>query len=351
MSKYKQLYESQRSEFGKALDMINQIKAELNPLNTPNFNRAGYEQMLIAKDRVLCANRYTWKIPNSNLTSQQIEGMFYDYGALCLFENEFGQPVFAKFVMTGDLNEIGQLCEITPIDFSGKMYPKMKAVISGRDLPPIAPDEKVAVIIYDYTTLTQAPDEMCRREVNKNSTIRSQCDVYAQLHNNIKLSTKKALAICDTEEQANVVKKQVERMFDSRTAIDVVARQKGKGGKVVNDLPLEIFNFDNNFDTQNYCQTIDFYDKQRRSFNGIPAPDTFEKKERKITAESENTNVHTSIVLYDGLQQRKYGVELFKKYCRNPANKLIGVEYGDILKESDDDQPKYEEKQNDTNSE
>ena len=337
MNKYKLLYESQRSEYGKVLDMINQIKNEINPIFSPNFNRAGYEKMLIAKDRILCANRYTWNIPNSNLTSQQVEGMFYDYGALCLFEYE-GIPRFTKFVLTGDLNEIGQLCEITPIDFSGKMYPKMKAVIAGRDLPPVAIGENVAVIIYDYTTLTQAPDEMCRREVNRLSTIRSQVDVYAQLHNNIKLSTKKALAIVDTEEQAKVVKKQIEGMFDSSTAVDVVARQKGKGGKVVNDLPLEMFNFDNNFDTQNYCQTIDFYDKQRRSFNGIPAPDTFEKKERKITAESENTNVHTNIVLYDGLQQRKLGVELFKKFCKVVSNKAISVEYGDILKEPDETQ-------------
>lgn len=346
MNKYKALYESQRAEYGKVLDMVNQIKSTINPAGNINFNRSSYENMLIAKDRVLCANRYEWQVPNANITSQQIEAMFYDYGALCIFENEFAQIVFAKFIMTGQLNDIGTLCEIQPIDFAGKTYPKMKAVIAGRDTAPIAVGEKVAVIIYDYTTLTQAPDEMCRREVNRNTTIRSQCDVYSQLYNNILLSNKKAIGVCDSEEQAGIIERQIASMLGSSTPIQVVCKQRGKGAKVIEELPFELFNFDNNFDTQNYCQTIDFYDKQRRSFNGIPAPDTFEKKERKITAESENTNVHTNIMLYDGLMQRQYGVELFKKYCQNAGNKGLAVDVSDVLKAHEEDTEETEDMKN-----
>ena len=335
-----------RNENAKLLYMYEQIKSQINPVSAMNFNRAGYEVMLKAKDRVLCSNRFTWKLPkNVNMTSQQIEALFYDYGALCLFEDIDGKIVFAKFAMQGQLNELGILDKIQPIGFNGETYPVMKGVIAGRGNPELINGEKFAIVIFDYTTMTQSPDEIARSQVNTYSTIRSEVDCYAQLHNNIKLTTKKMLGICDSEEQKRVLEAQVESMLSTATPVQIVTKTRSKNTKVVSELPIEMFNFDTSLDMQNLCQTIDFYDKQRRSFNGVPAPDTFEKKERKITAEAENSSVHTNFVLFDGLMQRKFGVELFKRYAQFEANKTLDVDYSEVVKPYI--KPEKEKEQND----
>lgn len=329
---YKKMYASMREENNKLLYMYEQIKNQINPINDINFNRAGYDIMLKANDRVQCANRYTWKLPkNVNITSQQIGALFYDYGALAFFEYD-GKLHITKFAMQGQLNDIGILDKIQPIGFNGETYPVMKGVVAGRGNPELISGEPFAVIIYDYTTLAQSPDEFARAQINANSTIKSEVDCYAQLCNNIKLSTKKMLGICESEEQKRVLEAQVESMLSTATPVQIVTKTRSKGVKVASELPVEMFNMDTSLDMQNLCQTIDFYNKKRRAFNGIPSPDTFEKKERKITAEAENSTVHINMVLYDGLMQRKYGVELLKKYARYPETKEIDVDYSEVIK-------------------
>lgn len=329
---YKKMYATMRDENSKLLYMYEQIKNQINPVNSLNFSRAGYDIMLKASDRVQCANRYAWKLPkNVNTTSQQVEALYYDYGALAFFEYE-GKLHITKFAMQGQLNDIGILDKIQPIGFNGETYPVMKGVIAGRGNPELIKGEPFAVIIFDYTTLAQSPDEMARAQVNANSTIKSEVDCYAQLFNNIKLSTKKMLGICESEEQKRVLEAQVESMLSTATPVQIVTKTRSKGVKVASELPVEMFNMDTSLDMQNLCQTIDFYNKKRRAFNGIPSPDTFEKKERKITAEAENSNVYIDLTLYDGLMQRKYGVELLKKYARYPETKEIDVDYSEVIK-------------------
>lgn len=252
--------------------------------------------------------------------------------------------VFARFASVGKLSKYGILENIMPIDFAGKTYPEMQGVLIGTDLSKIDPQKPWGVVIFDYTNVTQLQDAMPRGAINLKTTINSQVEVYTQMHNNIVLSVKKAIAICDNEDQKIVMTEQLNNLLSTDSPINAVCKQKGSKGKALNDLPVEMFNFDNNFDTQNYTQTIDFYDKVRRSFNGIPAPDTFEKKERKITAESENVVVHTNMVLYDAYMNRKYSVELFKKLAQKPENKNITVDYGDILQELIENDDKTDDK-------
>ena len=134
---YKKMYYGMRDENNKLLYMYDQIKNQINPINSLNFNRAGYDVMLKTNDRIQCANRYTWNLPaNTNITSQQLEALFYDYGALAFFEHD-GKLHITKFAMTGQLNDIGILDEIKPIGFNGETYPTMKGVIAGRGNPEL----------------------------------------------------------------------------------------------------------------------------------------------------------------------------------------------------------------------
>lgn len=307
---------------------------DLSPIKLNNFNEKMYNQMLISRDGVLCANRYKWTNLPINLTSQQLEMMFYKYKSLCFFvENDILKVT--TYAKVGRLNPYGMLDKIQPIDFAGKTYKTVKTVINydGQEVPE---GEDVAVIIDDYTSLISdgGISDFSRLSINSQTTIKDQVNVYRQLAQNISLSVKKAIALCDNEEQKRVIMQQANQIIDPNVPIVPVVKGKKSNG-MSESVPVEMWNWQNSFDTQNYCQQIDFYDKVRRIFNGIPAPDTFEKKERKVTAETENTDAHTDIVLDDGLFTRRYGLELIKKYFKDERIQKINVGLTDVLKPTD----------------
>lgn len=325
--KDKQLYQKTQVELQNLKDFIRNYG--FNPVTMIPFKAKSYTEMLSSKDRLMCASRYDWKLP-INLRSQQLEAMFYQFFSLCVFEDwehGDGEITFARYTRIGDLNKYGELQYIQPIDFSGKVYGKRKCVLNATAQPK--ENEGVAVIINDYTpTLIGEDIGVPRAKLNLDTTINDQVQVYSQLMTNITLSVKKALALCESEEQVNVVMQQAKQLLNPTIPLVAVSSQ----AKSAMGQPVQMFNFGNNFDTQNYCQTIEFYDKVRRGFDGVPAPDVFEKKERMITTEAENNGVDTDLVLQDGYKNRKDSIELFKKYAINPKNKEVSVEISEALK-------------------
>ncbi len=326
-NKYKALYESSMLQNQKLINGIN--SGYFNPIDTTSFDKLSYTNMLKTKDRVLCCNRYIWDLQYLNITSQQVESLFYDNYAVCLFENDKGQLQFSSFTKIGDLDCYGRLQQIQPIDYAGKAYGSIRSVIYSNNAN-IPEGTKTAVIITDYTSSVQCDNGMSRNVINETTTIKDEVSVYNQLINNVALSIKKALALCETSEQQELVTEQVRAILDPNSVIVPIAKTE-KNGVTGIESPLEMFNLQNNFDTQNYCQTIEFYDKTRRNFNGIPSPDTFEKKERKITAEAENTSTHTNLILLDGYLNRLNGLKLFQKYCQYEENKKINVIMNPLL--------------------
>lgn len=325
-NRYKDLFQSAQLINAGLIDELNGYKLGFNPQSAPSRMRQAYTKMLTASDLAQCVNRYVWDLkPVTNLTSQEIESLFYQCGALCFFR-EGDHLIISPFALLGELNPYGRLTEIQPIDLGGHVYGPVRGVIDS-DGSKVSTRDEAAVVIYDYTHFYQPGYETSRRTINQNSTIEDQVNVFVQLRTNIDLSVKKALALCDNEDQKSQVLRQVSTLLHADAPIIPIS--KGKGG--VNG-QIEMFNFDNNFNTQNYCQQIDYYDKIRRQFNGVPTPDTFEKKERKITEESENSNVHTSLMLIDGYTQRFAGLEMCKKYLKLDGIESCSVEINDILK-------------------
>ena len=349
MNKYKQLYQKSMLDYNGLLDKIN--SGEFNPRYMPSFDKVAYTNMLSCKDRSQCVNRYLWNGLELNLTTQKLETFYYEFFSLCVFEDEQagGKMVFYRFTRVGDLTRYGELDKIQPIDFSGKAYGPVRSVISANHQPELKPGEPFAVIICDYTPPPFLDTAVPRSAINLSTTIKDEVTVYNQLHTNIVLSVKKALALCDNEDQKNVMLQQVADMLDPSKPIAVLSASKQSKGSNIND-QVQFVNFNNTFDTQNYCQTIDYYDKIRRGFNGIPSPDTFEKKERKITAEAENTMAHSKLVLYDGYMQRKLGLDLFNKYTQNRHNVTVRINNEMFDDESDDVEDDNKEVKDDSES-
>lgn len=307
MARWKVLYQKAMLQMQGLINEYNMWSSPTNPEDGPSPHAQAYTAMLTTKDLILCANRYVHKNLPTFLTSQQYESLFYRFGALCHFYDDEGKFTVSTFATVGPLDKYGRLSKIQPIQFDGKTPIGAALSVAYEDTARIT-SEKYAVIINDYTADYMNVTPRPRAEINATTTISDQVLVYSQLKNNIFLSAKKALALCANDEQRKVLKAQIKELFNPAEPIGAIVASGGKMAELA-----EMFNFDNNFDTQNYCQQIDYYDKVRRSFNGIPAPDTFEKKERKVTGETEDTTTHTDLVLLDGYLSRFAGIELLKK--------------------------------------
>lgn len=305
MNKYKQLFLGSQLRLNNLIDDINSGK--FNPMSV---SKRDYECYLDNQDRLIACNRYVWDFAGLlNLTSQELESIMYSKGSLLIVAHD-GRLEFTDYAENGKLQIYGKLAKVTPITLSGVSYTETKSVImpTGENATDAG-----AIIMNDFTPYyTGRPQS--RQQLNM-LLQNDEATVWRQLLNNINLSIKKAIASCENLDQANVIMNQARAILDVDSPIIPIARRKGKD-KVVGDIPLELFNFSNNFETQNYCQQIEFYAKKRRQDMGISTPDTFEKKERKITSETEGTNTYAELMLMDGYFNRLEKLNLAKKYFR-----------------------------------
>ena len=136
-NKYKQLYQESMLQMQGLVDKIN--SGYFNPVKIQSLNKIAYTTMLQSKDLMMCANRYVWEGIPTNITSQQIEALLYQYGSLCMFENDEGEIIFSRYTMIGQLNPYGLMDKIQPIDFAGKAYDRVRSVIHSSSQKPLAP--------------------------------------------------------------------------------------------------------------------------------------------------------------------------------------------------------------------
>lgn len=324
MKKYKQLFMESQLRINNLIDDINNGK-----FNPETHTTSSYIDYLNAQDMIVASSRYIWDFNGLvNLTSEQLESIIYTNKDILILEHD-GRLEFTNFAENGKLQLYGRLTKLKPITFSGVSYADTVSVIKENGENNA---NAKAVILSDYTS-AYAGKGMSRFALN-NILISDESTVYMQLLNNIKLSIKKAIAMCDNADQAKQITEQARNILSVETS--VLALAKGKN-KTIADLPVEMFNFNNTFDTQNYCQQIEFYSKKRRQDMGISTPDTFEKKERKITSESANSDIYSNLVLYNGYYNRLNALNLAKKYFKIPNIETVNVQINPILLRSIND--------------
>lgn len=313
----------------KVCYLNSQIKDKINPKPSINWSRRYYRHMLKIQDRNMCINRYIWKDLEryTPITSQQFEGMVYDNGCICGFK-EYESLMLMKFNRLGTINDYGQLHKIRPISWQGKTYKDRYGITSLDGTEHM--EEDTALILCDYTPFLSTDFIIPRSVINEKTTINDQVQCYKTLYYELMLSIKKALIKVENEEQSQTMIRQMENMLDSSNPIFALAT----GFDIAN--VTELFNLNNNIRSQDLISSLDFYYKARRAFNGIPAPDSFEKKERKVASETAGAHTHTLLVLDNGLQERK----IFAKRCKECYNINIDVEINPII------QKMMEEKEN-----
>lgn len=304
----KQLYESVQAMQAK-IDQQNRIIEglstriinERSKINPTIVNSCTYEQVLAIHDGVEASNRYIFDIPELYLPSNRLEFMFYLYGSLCFFRN--GERILVtSYAKTGNLNQLGDLTRVQPIDFAGKTYGLERTVVY--DNKPIL---NACVIINDYTGAYTENQIVPRSALNAVS-IHDQAYVYRQMRNSIKLTAKKAVALIENETMREQAEKSLANFFNNDSPIASIV------GKSIGEV-AKLFNIDTKLDIENYLRAIEVYERQRANFNGIPTRSALDKKERLITTEAQNDNAITDVYLYDGLLNRQIGLELMKKHA------------------------------------
>lgn len=301
-------------------DQIKNYMQQFNPRESVNFSEEMYRLMLTTSDRIQCCNRYVWVDLPSGFTTQDIESMLYSYGSICCFlDNE--NLIFSPYSTVGELDKKGSLDKIQPITLDGKAYGAKKRCYNKNMEYDFLSD--CAIIINDYTSAVQNSKIVSRETLNRTTTINDEVKAYKILLYNIMLSIKKMVITCESEEQSKIMLKQASLLLDPTQPILALTKGNSLSNKV------DITQFVDKVEVDDLTHAIDFYNKIRRLNNGIPAPDTFEKKERLISDELKNASIFSNFIMSDGLMNRKIAVDNINK-C---FNLNLTVDYNEILKE------------------
>lgn len=303
----KQLYEAVQLLENKIMaqnkiieGLSSRVINDRNKINPAILNNCTYEQVLSIHDGVQVSNRYIIDIPELYLPSNRLEYMFYLYGSLCFFRED-NRVLVTSYAKTGELNSLGDLTRVQPIDFAGKTHGIERTVVYTDSLVM-----NPCVIINDYTG-TYTENQIIPRASVNGVSINDQAFVYRKMRNAIKLTAKKAIALVQNETMREQAEKSLQNFFDNDSPVaSVVGASIGEIGK--------LFNIDTKLDIEGYLRAIEVYERQRANFNGIPTRSSLDKKERLITSEAENDNAITNVYLYDGLLNRQIGLELMKKH-------------------------------------
>lgn len=281
-------------------DQIKKEVEKFNPTTTINFSELAYKNMLITADRLQCINRIIWEnLPNA-WTSQEIETLLYSHGSICCFlDND--NLVFAPYTLGGKLDKMGRLHMIQPITLDGKVYGEKKRAYAPNG--DYIFDPSCCIIIHDYTGCIVNDKIIPRSAINRDTTINDETKTYKLMLYNIIMSIKKLIVTCETEEQAKLIIQQSKLLLDPTQPILAL-----KSENILKK--LDITQFVDKLEIDELTRAIDYYNKIRRNFNGVPAPSTFEKKERMISSEIENQSTATNLIVSDALHQRQESVKL-----------------------------------------
>jgi len=276
---------------------FNKETSKINPLVV---NSCDYETVLSVQDQIQSVSAFVADIPELGIPSNKLEFLMYLYGALCFFKHN-DRTMVATFSKSGDLNALGDLTEVIPIDFAGRSYNIKKTVVYTNDLI-----DNPCVIISDYTGAYTESQIIPRKSINAVS-ISDQAYVYSKMRNAVKLTAKKAVALAESESQRSAVEKSLDNFFSNDSPISSVV------GSSISET-FKLLNIDTKLDIEGYLRAIEAYERTRANFNCIPTRSSLDKKERLITSEAENDNVITEFYTYDRLINRQIGIELMKKH-------------------------------------
>lgn len=310
----------------KLPDIKTLIMAGFNPKTGLPYRFSGEEgckdaikaQLRIVDEQDAC-NRYKWYNLPSGLNSQLVERMLYFKGQVCFFYIEdidtFYMLPYALNSSEGTgLDVYGRYLGCTPVRYTSGDDKTIKAFINGltrkiiydddidKILDKMDPISEGAVILRDYTN--QLGENIIPRSQlqEKLLDVMSEIIPYSRTAL-IAQSGVKAVRVNNPDESPNV--------DNLASTVKSRALSGDPFAAVVGALDFQdLTSGGSPIKVEEFLLALQGYDNYRLSLYGLKNGGLFQKKTHMLEGEMEMNASSTSLVLYDGLQQRKMFCDL-----------------------------------------
>ena len=318
----------------KLPDISTLIQAGFNPetglpykLGTGSQVKESIRAQLRVLDEQDAVNRYKWYNLPSGITPQLLERMLYFKGQLCFFYIEDLDRFFIlPYALTAKngtgLDCYGRYTGLTPIRYStddekvNKEFIKglTRQIIYDDDLDEILdniedPITEGAIILRDYTN--QIGENIVPRAILQEGLLdlMAECIPYSRTAL-IAHSGVKAVRVNNPDESSNVdvLANQLKNRALSGTPFAAVIGNLEFQDLTSGGTPLKV---------EEFLLALQGYDNYRLSLYGLKNGGLFQKKSHMLEGEMEMNSSSTSLVLYDGLANRK-------KFC-DMVNLIWGI--------------------------
>lgn len=260
-------------------------------------------------------NVLIWENTPNQIASWLINQMSYYYGSLAAFDYN-SKFYILPWIQNGKINAYGLPNSITPITYNGtndginNIFSKsFKAIIDNSGNY----DPKANTIIYYPTLPRWNQGNVISTYIKNRKVIDQMADILARINIQIVVTNKKIFIKCDDVKSASNLLKQLNQALSSNSPFAVIGDMTTE---VVELQPKET-------NASDLWLHLKGFNDLRNMTNGVANDGFFDKKERKLNAETEGAFQQTTLTLQDRLSL----AELFVKQCKLQfKGKIDGIE-------------------------
>ena len=278
-----------------------------NDLGNFSKKREAVKNLFLDMDSQQFCSRFKWKGVPDYLYFWRVEQMLYNRGSVAIFKlaNRF---YILPYAMSKELNPYGLPTGITPTTYNGSILnqgEKEKEFLT-YELPvsfdgAYNPEAK-AVILYDRINGFVNAGGLLSRFALIHEIIDELADRFKYLKINLRNSQGKLLILVRDSKQAEAVREAITSMYENTDNFEIVKSM----------YETQVINNDVKFMGQEIWEDIASFNALRLESLGYSNTGLFNKKERTIEKEIQNTGSSAEALLQSALDSRKLFVEQCK---------------------------------------
>lgn len=299
----------------KTLNMGSQLASqgyavEVNPSLPINIDKDTMKRVFMDIDSAQFISRFKLRsnAKNPKILWWRVEQMLYNRPGLAMAKIGDTYEIL-PYVMTSGLNKYGMPIRIRLIAYNGEVQKTNESERGGLSDELTVnnysgmydPDAK-AVILYDRMTNITGSAGTPPKALIQLEIINQIVHRLSYLNINLVNSQGKTIIICKDEKQAQVVKQELESIYNSTKNYSLI-RSK---------FDVQVINNEIDYKEQEIWEDVMSWNNLRLESLGISNSGLFNKKERQITGEISQTSEQTNAVLYNAYMARK----LFIQQCK-----------------------------------
>lgn len=284
-----------------------------NPVGSISRDKNKYKLLWAQYDMTQNISRYVWEDLPENIKSWDIERMLYYRTSLVGFK--LGGHIFIlPYIISGTLNPYGYFSKVRPITYNGNAVGNSKQLIGGGlelsvNASGVPDGEYEAVLLFDNVPRYSGSNIGISRYALNQIIIAEMAEVLARVNINLVIANKKIFLIAKDAQQADVIRYEISKSFDSDAPIDVLS----------SPLDVQTVQSTNDYQADDLFNVLKNYDAIRCFMSGIQSKNFgTEKKERLVSGELAGNEEQIDLIA-------DMGLELRQNFADN-MNRLFGTD-------------------------